>query len=124
MTVRVDKSPLKLIRVFRESHRPPASRAKQKRESSKVRHTFIESHEKPLRTFKVDEIARVDQRATMSFRPGGGGVHPYKGLVGMCGQSGYFFRDFCLKQGINFYHFVLNRVSFLGKFLRRGIVSG
>ena len=31
--------------------------------------------------------------------PGGGGVHPYKGLMGACGQPGYFFRDFFLKQG-------------------------
>ena len=28
---------------------------------------------------------------------GGGGVLPYKGLMGTCGQSGYVFRDFCLK---------------------------
>ena len=33
---------------------------------------------------------------------GGGGVPPYKGLMGTCGQSGYVFRDFCLKQGIDF----------------------
>ena len=38
--------------------------------------------------------------------------------MGTCDQSGYVFRDFCLKQGIDFYHFVLNRVSFLGKFLK------
>ena len=31
---------------------------------------------------------------------GGGGVLPYKGLIGMCDQPGYVFRDFCLKQGI------------------------
>ena len=58
---------------------------------------------------------------------GGGGrvrVLPYKGLKGTCGQSGYVFRDFCLKQGIDFYHFVLNRVSFLGKFIKQGIVLG
>ena len=29
---------------------------------------------------------------------------------------------FCLEQGIDFYHFVLNRVSFLGKFFEEGIV--
>ena len=52
------------------------------------------------------------------------GVLPYKGLMGTCGQSGYVFPDFCLKQGINFYCFVLNRVSFLGKFLKLGIVLG
>ena len=61
--------------------------------------------------------------------PGGGGVHPYKGLMGRCGQPGYvqyLFRDFCLKQGIEFIIFclnqgidlsifVLNRISFLGR---------
>ena len=48
----------------------------------------------------------------------GGGVLPYKGLMGTCGQPGYVFRDFCLKQGIEsgahdrIYHFsVLIRVS-------------
>ena len=54
----------------------------------------------------------------------GVGVLPYKGLMGTCGQSGYVFRDFCLKQGIDFYHFVLNRISFLGEFLKKGIVLG
>ena len=58
--------------------------------------------------------------------PGGGGVLPYKGLMGTCGQPGYVFRDFCLKQGIEFIIFclnqgidlsifVLNRISFLGR---------
>ena len=28
-----------------------------------------------------------------------GGVLPYKGLMGTCGQPGYVFQDFCLKQG-------------------------
>ena len=39
-----------------------------------------------------------------SSAPGGGGwgVLPYKGLMGTCGQPGYVFRDFCLKQGIEF----------------------
>ena len=58
---------------------------------------------------------------------GGGGVLPYKGLTGTCGQPGYVFRDFCLiKQGIEFIIFclnqgiglsifVLNRISFLGR---------
>ena len=58
---------------------------------------------------------------------GGGGVLPYKGLMGTCGQPGYVFRDFCLKQGIEFIIFclnqgldlsifVLNRLSFLGRY--------
>ena len=53
-------------------------------------------------------------------------VPPYKGLMGTCGQPGYVFRDFCLKQGIKFIIFclnqgidlsifVLNRISFLGR---------
>ena len=46
--------------------------------------------------------------------PGGGGVLPYKGLMGTCGQPGYVFRDFCLNQGIDLSIFVLNRISFLG----------
>ena len=29
----------------------------------------------------------------------GGGVLPYKGLMGTCGPPGFVFRDFCLKQG-------------------------
>ena len=39
---------------------------------------------------------------------GGGGVLPYKGLMGTCGQPGYVFRDFCLVQGIEFIIFCLN----------------
>ena len=56
----------------------------------------------------------------------GGGVLPYKGLMGTCGQPGYVFQDICLKQGIEFIIFclnqginlsifVLNRMSFLGR---------
>ena len=62
----------------------------------------------------------------LAFLPGGGGVLPYKGLMGTCGQPGYVFLDFCLKQGIEFIIFclnqgidlsifVLNRMSFLGQ---------
>ena len=36
---------------------------------------------------------------------GGGGVMPYKGLMGRCEQSGYGFRGFCLKQGSDFITF-------------------
>ena len=42
---------------------------------------------------------------------GGGGVLPYKALMGTCGQPGYVFRDFCLEQGIEFIIFVLIRVT-------------
>ena len=63
---------------------------------------------------------------TFQTSGGGGGVLPYKGLMGTCGQPGYVFRDFCLKQGIKFIIFclnqgidssvfVLNRISFLGR---------
>ena len=48
---------------------------------------------------------------------GGGGVLPYKVLMGTCGQQGYVFRDFCLNQGIDLSHFVLNWV----KCLKQGI---
>ena len=44
-----------------------------------------------------------------AFCPGGRGVLPYKGLMGTCGQSGYVFRDFYLKQGIEFIIFCLNQ---------------
>ena len=38
--------------------------------------------------------------------PGGGGGGYSKGVMGTCGQSGYVFRDFCLKQGIEFISFL------------------
>ena len=44
-----------------------------------------------------------------SISRGGGGVLPYKGLMGTCGQPGYVFRDFCLEQGIEFIIFCLNQ---------------
>ena len=43
----------------------------------------------------------------------GGGVLSYKGLMGTCGQPRYVFRDFCLKQGIDFIIFCLKRYLFL-----------
>ena len=46
-----------------------------------------------------------------------GGVLPYKGLMGTCGQPGYVFRDFCLKQGIEFIIFCLKQ----DKCLKQGI---
>ena len=49
--------------------------------------------------------------AYKGFQISEGGVLPYKGLMGTCGQPGYVFRDFCLKQGIEFIIFVLIRVS-------------
>ena len=41
-----------------------------------------------------------------------GGVLPYKGLMGTCGQPGYVFRDFCLIQGIDFIIFCLKQGIF------------
>ena len=71
-------------------------------------------------------LAAVYQLKYRLFTARGGGVLPYKGLMGSCGQPGYVFRDFCLKQGIEFIIFclnqgidlsifVLNRMSFLGR---------
>ena len=55
---------------------------------------------------------------------GGGGVLPYKGLMGTCGQPGYVFRDFCLKQGIDFIIFCLNQgIDFINFCLKQGIFS-
>ena len=65
---------------------------------------------------------------------GGGGVLPYKGLMGTYGQPGYVFRDFCLKQGIEFIIFcldqaidlsifVLNRINVLNRVSKIGILS-
>ena len=51
----------------------------------------------------------------------GGGVLPYKGLMGTCGQPGYVFRDFCLKQGIEFIIFCLNQVIGLSIFVLKGM---
>ena len=42
----------------------------------------------------------------------GGGVLPYKGLSGTSGQPRYVFRDFCLKQGIDFINFCLKQGIF------------
>ena len=58
--------------------------------------------------------------------PGGGGVLPYKGLMGTCGQLGMFFGIFVLNRVsiLSFFVlirvlilsiFVLNRVSFFGR---------
>ena len=50
----------------------------------------------------------------------GGGVLPYKGLMGTCGQPGYVFRDFCLKQGIDFLIFCLNQdINFINFCLKQ-----
>ena len=66
--------------------------------------------------------------------PGGGGVLPYTGLMGTCGQPGYVFRDFrlkqgmgfiifCLNQGIDLSIFVSNRINVLNRVSKIGILS-
>ena len=55
---------------------------------------------------------------------GGGGVLPYKGLMGTCGQSGYVFRDFCLKKGIDFITFCLSQgIDLINFCLKQGTFS-
>ena len=58
-----------------------------------------------LRLFDKRPITSINNRLTtkvyydqLTWYPGGG-ILPHKGLVGTCGQPGYVFRDFCLKQG-------------------------
>ena len=54
----------------------------------------------------------------------GGGVLPYKGLMGTCGQPGYVFCFFCLKQSIDFIIFCLNQgINFINFCLKKGIFS-
>ena len=78
-----------------------------------------------FRNFGIFSCHLIKHFETCKHFPGGG-VLPYKGLMGTCGQPGYVFRDFCLKQGIEFNFFclnqgidfsifVLNRISFLGR---------
>ena len=55
----------------------------------------------------VNMTNRSQELFIMSGNPGGGGLLPYKGLMGTCGQPGYVFRDFCLNQGIDFINFFL-----------------
>ena len=52
------------------------------------------------------------------------GVLPCKGFMGTCGQPGYVFRDFCLKQGIDLIIFCLNQgIDFINFCLKQGISS-
>ena len=73
-----------------------------------------------LKAWKSYDSEKMDKE----IQPGG--LLPYKGLMGSCGQPGCVFQDFCLKQGIEFIIFclnqgidlsifVLNRISFLGR---------
>ena len=88
-----------------------------------TKHSSILNHQ---RIQGLEERENILKPWSVWEMPGGGGVLPYKGLMGTCGQPGYVFRDFCLKQGIEFIIFclnqgidlsifVLNRISFLGR---------
>ena len=61
---------------------------------------------------KIKETLLIrDLKPTLNENVGSenpGGVLPFKGLMGTCGQPGYVFRDFCHKQGIEFIIFCLN----------------
>ena len=80
----------------------------------------------PLHRCRVQRVNSAQETATTishsnMLNPGVWGVGTtlcYKGLKGTCGKSGYVFRDFCLKHGIDFYRFVL-RYLFLANFLNR-----
>ena len=62
----------------------------------------------PLHSAMLQTGMEVTAKALPVCR-GGGGVLPYKGLMGTCGRPGYVFRDFCLEQGIEFIIFCLNQ---------------
>ena len=52
---------------------------------------------------QINEVTYLSSFELVIFMPGGGGeVLPYKDLMKTCGQPGYVFRDFCLKQGTEF----------------------
>ena len=62
------------------------------------------------------------ERLPRRLQTRGGGVLPYKTLMGTCGSPGYVFRDFCLKQGIDFIIFCLNQgIDFINFCLKQGI---
>ena len=58
------------------------------------------------------ETSESNYSGTVLYRDPRGGVLPYKGLMGTCGQPGYVFWDFCLKQGIDFIIFCLKQAIF------------
>ena len=61
---------------------------------------------------KTNYICFISVSFSLNLNTVGGGVLPYKGLMGTCGQPGYVFRDFCLKQGIDFINFCLKQGIF------------
>ena len=58
-----------------------------------------------------NNVYEVDLYVTGCFMPGGRGILPYKG------RPGYVFREFCLKQGIEFIIFCLNQGIDLSNFV-------
>ena len=73
-------------------------------------------------TRALSRLTRALFRLTRALFPRG--VLPYKGLMGTCGQPGYVFRVFCLKQGIDFIIFCLNRgIDFINFCLKKGILN-
>ena len=62
-----------------------------------------------LKASKIDDQVTPLPVMRFSFPGGGEGGIPYRGLMGTCGQPGYVFPDFCLKQGIDFIIFCLNQ---------------
>ena len=63
-----------------------------------------------LRAFGDKAVLSLQLQRNVNAR--GGGLLPYKGLMGTCDQLGYVFRDFCLKQGIGFINFCLKQGIF------------
>ena len=57
-------------------------------------------------------VSLTRSMSTPGTSRGGGGVLPYKGLMGTCGQPGNVLRDFCLKQGIDIINFCLKEGIF------------
>ena len=54
---------------------------------------------------KANIVLRLIRRTCETHAPGAGGT-PLKGLMGTCGQPGFVFQDFYLKQGIEFIIFL------------------
>ena len=58
----------------------------------------------PSTSVKIKKVLNKEHLHSMAIKNdvctpaggGGGGVLPYKGLMGTCGQPGYVFWDFCL----------------------------
>ena len=76
----------------------------------------------PLPT-KIIATNTQEDNYTDTLVPGGGG-NPLQGLNGDVWPVRVCFSGFLPLTGYRFYHFVLNKVPFLGKFHKQGIVLG